>query len=198
MQEANGDLAALPKLVGGHFVREPLDGRVYGLVAWSPESFPPHLATPARLDEAGSRTAARGAAYSLRGCEFRKCTFIARAIGESPPVAAYWARSKDPRRLSAITTRSGRSPWRDSGTSGRGTGRSAPETSSRCVSIAVWRGGWSARMRRCSTALGHHPIIYRFTCSRRGGRRRRPANLLPPSSEYEFRPSPPSGKRGTR
>jgi len=40
MQEATKDLTALPSLVGGHFYREPLHGRVYGLAAWSPHPIP--------------------------------------------------------------------------------------------------------------------------------------------------------------
>ena len=44
MQEATRDLDALPRLVGGHLMHEPLDGRVYGLVAWSPQPFSFHHA----------------------------------------------------------------------------------------------------------------------------------------------------------
>lgn len=40
MQEATKELAELPALVGGHFYREPLHGRVYGLAVWSPQPFP--------------------------------------------------------------------------------------------------------------------------------------------------------------
>ncbi len=40
LQEATEELAALPDLVGGHFFREPLDGRVYGLAVWSPHPLP--------------------------------------------------------------------------------------------------------------------------------------------------------------
>jgi endonuclease/exonuclease/phosphatase (EEP) superfamily protein YafD len=46
MQEATKDLAALPATLGGHFVLEPLHGRGYGLVAWSPNPFPPPCALP--------------------------------------------------------------------------------------------------------------------------------------------------------
>ncbi len=43
LQEATEELAELPDLVGGHFFREPLDGRIYGLAAWSPHPLPrPH------------------------------------------------------------------------------------------------------------------------------------------------------------
>jgi endonuclease/exonuclease/phosphatase (EEP) superfamily protein YafD len=40
LQEATEELAALPALVGGHFFREPLDGRIYGLAVWSPHPLP--------------------------------------------------------------------------------------------------------------------------------------------------------------
>lgn len=40
MQEATKELATLPRLVGGHFYREPLHGRVYGLAVWSPHPIP--------------------------------------------------------------------------------------------------------------------------------------------------------------
>lgn len=40
MQEATKELAGLPSLVGGHFYREPLHGRIYGLAVWSPHSIP--------------------------------------------------------------------------------------------------------------------------------------------------------------
>ena len=40
LQEATEDLCALPDLVGGHFFREPLDGRIYGLAVWSPHPLP--------------------------------------------------------------------------------------------------------------------------------------------------------------
>lgn len=46
MQEATEEFAALPDMVGGHFVREPMDGRIYGLVAWSPNPFPATHALP--------------------------------------------------------------------------------------------------------------------------------------------------------
>lgn len=36
MQEATADLATLPELVGGHFYREPMHSRIYGLAVWSP------------------------------------------------------------------------------------------------------------------------------------------------------------------
>lgn len=46
MQEATQDLVALPAIIGGHFAREPLRDRVYGLVAWSPHPFPLPYALP--------------------------------------------------------------------------------------------------------------------------------------------------------
>jgi len=36
LQEAIEEMADLPALVGGHFFREPLEGRTYGLAVWSP------------------------------------------------------------------------------------------------------------------------------------------------------------------
>ncbi|MGB8365516.1 MAG: endonuclease/exonuclease/phosphatase family protein [Rhizomicrobium sp.] len=46
MQEATEEMAALPTIVGGHFFREPMHGRVYGLAVWSPHLFPPPYALP--------------------------------------------------------------------------------------------------------------------------------------------------------
>ena len=46
LQEATEDLAALPAAVGGHFFREPLNGRVYGLAVWSPHPLAPPYALP--------------------------------------------------------------------------------------------------------------------------------------------------------
>ena len=40
LQEATEELGELPALVGGHFFREPLDGRIYGLAVWSPHPLP--------------------------------------------------------------------------------------------------------------------------------------------------------------
>jgi len=39
LQECTADLAMLPSLVGGHFCRQPMERRIYGLAAWSPEPF---------------------------------------------------------------------------------------------------------------------------------------------------------------
>lgn len=43
MQEATAEIDALPELVGGHYVRTPLPGRIHGLASWSrrPFAFPP-------------------------------------------------------------------------------------------------------------------------------------------------------------
>ena len=40
LQEATEELNALPGLVGGHYFREPLDRRIYGLAVWSPHPLP--------------------------------------------------------------------------------------------------------------------------------------------------------------
>jgi len=40
LQEVTGEFEKLPHLVGGHFVRVPMHGRIYGLAAWSPHPFP--------------------------------------------------------------------------------------------------------------------------------------------------------------
>lgn len=40
MQEATEELQGLPAVVGGHFFREPMHGRVYGLAIWSPHPLP--------------------------------------------------------------------------------------------------------------------------------------------------------------
>ena len=56
LQEVTEDIAALPALVGGHFFRHRMRGRIYGLAAWSPRPFPattairlPMSALPGRL-----------------------------------------------------------------------------------------------------------------------------------------------------
>jgi endonuclease/exonuclease/phosphatase (EEP) superfamily protein YafD len=46
LQEATEELNRLPSLVGGHFYREPMHARVYGLAAWSPHPFAPPRALP--------------------------------------------------------------------------------------------------------------------------------------------------------
>ena len=40
LQEATMELEALPDLVGGHFFRDPMQRRIYGLGAWSPHAIP--------------------------------------------------------------------------------------------------------------------------------------------------------------
>jgi endonuclease/exonuclease/phosphatase (EEP) superfamily protein YafD len=40
LQEATQHLETLPRLIGGTYFREPLEGRVYGLAMWSPHSLP--------------------------------------------------------------------------------------------------------------------------------------------------------------
>jgi endonuclease/exonuclease/phosphatase family metal-dependent hydrolase len=44
LQEATEDIALLPNLVGGHFCRQPMERRIYGLAAWSAEPFTPSQA----------------------------------------------------------------------------------------------------------------------------------------------------------
>jgi endonuclease/exonuclease/phosphatase family metal-dependent hydrolase len=46
LQEATKKMEGLPELVGGHFFREPLPRRIYGLGAWSPKEFPQPQALP--------------------------------------------------------------------------------------------------------------------------------------------------------
>lgn len=46
MQEATAEMEALPDLAGGHFLREPLPGRIHGLAAWSPHPLPPPQTLP--------------------------------------------------------------------------------------------------------------------------------------------------------
>ena len=41
MQEVTEELARLTSVAGGHFFREPLRGRIYGLAVWSPHSLVP-------------------------------------------------------------------------------------------------------------------------------------------------------------
>lgn len=41
LQEATQEIATLPSLVGGHFVRHPMQKRIYGLAAWSTHPLPP-------------------------------------------------------------------------------------------------------------------------------------------------------------
>jgi endonuclease/exonuclease/phosphatase (EEP) superfamily protein YafD len=59
LQEATEELAALPGIVGGHFFREPLDGRIYGLAAWSPHLLPPPYALPLPISSVPGRVPPR-------------------------------------------------------------------------------------------------------------------------------------------
>jgi endonuclease/exonuclease/phosphatase family metal-dependent hydrolase len=40
LQEATEDMCTLPMLVGGHFYRQPMQNRIYGLAVWSPYRLP--------------------------------------------------------------------------------------------------------------------------------------------------------------
>ncbi|WP_342628839.1 endonuclease/exonuclease/phosphatase family protein [Nguyenibacter vanlangensis] len=42
MQEATADFDALPRLIGGHYARSPLPGRIHGVACWSPAPFRRH------------------------------------------------------------------------------------------------------------------------------------------------------------
>lgn len=55
MQEATREIEALPTLVGGHFYREPLPGRIHGLAAWSPHPLPLPLALALPLSQMPGR-----------------------------------------------------------------------------------------------------------------------------------------------
>lgn len=46
MQEATEEVTSLPSIVGGHFRREPMHGRIYGLAAWSPHPLPSSQVLP--------------------------------------------------------------------------------------------------------------------------------------------------------
>jgi len=46
MQEATGEMDQLPAILGGHYARCPLPGRIHGLAMWQPEEF---LAAPTIL-----------------------------------------------------------------------------------------------------------------------------------------------------
>ncbi len=59
MQEATAEMDGLPKLVGGHFHREPLPGRIHGLAAWSPHRLPPTVALPLPISRMPGRLAPR-------------------------------------------------------------------------------------------------------------------------------------------
>ncbi len=59
LQEATRELEALPTLVGGCFFREPLDGRIYGLAAWSPHSLARPYALPLPISQVPGRVPPR-------------------------------------------------------------------------------------------------------------------------------------------
>ena len=59
LQEATGELAELPAQVGGYFFREPMDGRVYGLAAWSPHPLAPPYALPLPVSQLPGRVPPR-------------------------------------------------------------------------------------------------------------------------------------------
>ncbi len=40
LQEATEDMTVLPSLVGGHFFHYPMQGRIHGLAAWTPNNIP--------------------------------------------------------------------------------------------------------------------------------------------------------------
>jgi len=40
MQEATDEMSSLPALLGGHYTRAPLPGRIHGLAMWSPSKLP--------------------------------------------------------------------------------------------------------------------------------------------------------------
>jgi len=46
LQEATEDMSALPTLVGGHFFRNRMEKRIYGLAAWSPHPLAPPQILP--------------------------------------------------------------------------------------------------------------------------------------------------------
>jgi endonuclease/exonuclease/phosphatase (EEP) superfamily protein YafD len=71
LQEATEELTALPTIVGGHFFHEPLDGRDYGLAAWSPHPLPPPRALPLPASQVPGRVPPRVAQMvELRGIVF--------------------------------------------------------------------------------------------------------------------------------
>lgn len=59
MQEATAELATLPELVGGHFFREPMHSRVYGLAVWSPHSIARPHALPLPVSSVPGRVPPR-------------------------------------------------------------------------------------------------------------------------------------------
>ena len=59
LQEATVHMEALPDRVGGHFHREPLPSRIYGLGAWSPHPLPPSVALPLPVSRVPGRVPPR-------------------------------------------------------------------------------------------------------------------------------------------
>ena len=59
MQEATRELEALPEIVGGHFYREPMHGRIYGLAAWSPHPIAPPRILPLPVSNVPGRVPPR-------------------------------------------------------------------------------------------------------------------------------------------
>ena len=71
LQEATKKMERLPELVGGHFFREPLPRRVYGLGAWSPKEFPQPQALPLPVSRMPGRVPPRLAQIvQLEGATF--------------------------------------------------------------------------------------------------------------------------------
>jgi len=59
LQEATEDLAELPTLIGGCFYRHAMQGRVYGLAAWSPQQLPTSFALALPVSQAPGRVPPR-------------------------------------------------------------------------------------------------------------------------------------------
>ena len=59
VQEATHEMEALPGRVGGHFHREPMPSRIYGLGAWSPHPLPPTVAFPLPVSRVPGRVPPR-------------------------------------------------------------------------------------------------------------------------------------------
>ena len=59
LQEATEELAELPEWVGGYFFREPMDGRIYGLAAWSPHPLKSPYALPLPVSQLPGRVPPR-------------------------------------------------------------------------------------------------------------------------------------------
>jgi len=67
LQEATEQLAEIPQRVGGHFFREPLDGRIYGLAVWSPYPLAPPFALPLPVSQIPGRVPLRVAQIAQLG-----------------------------------------------------------------------------------------------------------------------------------